>query len=275
MPRQAWLLDVLVEAFRGVKGFQVDFYPGWITRGDTNFDPIGVMDHHTGSGEYNNLLRYMAEGPVHPPLCNYATSRPNDGVVRITVVAAGRANHAGKGGVSWTGIDGGNYRTLGAEHQNDGTQPWPAQQIEAMRRCDAALLKHLGADVGYMLDHKTYAPGRKSDRHTLNVDEERRAVAAIIAGSAPEEDEVLKKGDSGDMVLRWQKNLDFVMPKSIHRHVPDGGFGQKTHDWTIELQRYWGLPQNGTVGVMEWTKMDRHIHEVKQHSLHLKFQPRV
>lgn len=277
MPYQMWLLDVLADAFRGIRGFRVDYYPGWETRGGVQFSPIGVMDHHTGAGAYNNLLRYMAEGPVHPPLCNYATSRPENGVVRVTVVAAGRANHAGKGGLSWTGPDGGNYQTLGAEHQNDGTQEWPSQQLEAMRRCDAALLKHLGVDVSRMVDHKTYAPGRKSDRHTINVEHERRIVADIMnrGGRRDEEEEVIRQGDSGEHVLRWQKNLDFIMPKSFHAHVPDGGYGEKTARWTKELQRYWGLPQTGEVGVMEQTKMDRHIHEVKQHGLHLKFQPRV
>lgn len=182
MPRQPWLMDVIADEFRGVKGFRVDAYPGWETRGRPVFEPEGVMDHHTGAGAYNNLLRYMAVGPVHPPLCNYATSRPNRGVVRVTVVAAGRANHAGVGELPWRRGQGstGNFRTFGAEHQNDGRQPWPSQQVEAIRRVDAALLKAMGRDTAYMLDHKTYAPTRKVDRHSTDVASERRAVAKLM-----------------------------------------------------------------------------------------------
>jgi len=181
MPRQRWLLDILADEFRGVNGFRVDFYPGWETRGRELFDPTHVMDHHTGPGAYNNLLRYMAVGPVHPPLCNYATSRPHNGIVRITVVAAGRANHAGRGVYATIPRDQGNRYSLGAEHQNDGRQAWPAQQVEAIRRCDAALLKHLNRNVNRMLDHKTYAPVRKVDRHSVNVNRERQEVLKLMS----------------------------------------------------------------------------------------------
>lgn len=176
-------MDVVADAFRGVRGFRVDAYSGWGGRGSTLFNPSHVMDHHTGAGSYNALLRYMAEGPVHPPLCNIATSRPSSGIVRITIVAAGRANHAGKGSFRTIPLNQGNRYAIGIENQNDGGQSWPSQQIEAMRRLDAALLSHMGRDVGYLLDHKTYAPSRKSDRHTIIVADERREVQRLM--SAP------------------------------------------------------------------------------------------
>jgi hypothetical protein len=185
MPRQPWLMDVISDAFRGVKGFRVDAYPGWQTRGSTIFNPNHVMDHHTGAGAYNNLLRYMAEGPVHPPLCNVATSRPSNGVVRITVVAAGRANHAGRGNFQTIPVNQGNRYSIGIENQNDGRQSWPQQQVEAMRRLDAALLRHLGRGTDFMLDHKTYAPGRKVDRHTFHVPTERIAVSRMLSDTRP------------------------------------------------------------------------------------------
>ena len=187
MPRQPWLVDALADEFRGAKGFRVDTYPGWESRGSTDFSPVGVMDHHTGRGTYNALLRYMAEGPVHPPLCNYATSRPSGGVVRITILAAGRANHAGIGELPWLGRNGGNRGTFGGEHQNDGSQPWPDQQVEAIRRCAAAILRHLGADASRRTDHEIYGnrppgwAGRKVDRHTVDQATEDRAVNDLIA----------------------------------------------------------------------------------------------
>ena len=184
MPRQPWLLDIVSDAFRGVRGFRVDAYPGWQNRGSTVFDPDHVMDHHTGPGSYNALLNYMAEGPVHPPLCNIATSRPNNRVVRITIVAAGRANHAGQGDYRSIPTNQGNRRSIGIENQNDGRQDWPAQQVEAMRRLDAALLAHLGKSTNFLLDHKTYAPRRKVDRHTFHVPTERIAVQRYMGADA-------------------------------------------------------------------------------------------
>jgi hypothetical protein len=175
MPRALWLADILADEFRGSKGFRVDVYPRWHLRGSVTFRPDGVMDHHTGGGTYNALLRYMAEGPVHPPLCNYATSRPADKVVRITVVAAGRANHAGRGSwPGWLGANEGNLRSLGGEHQNTGGQAWPMQQVEAMRRCAAALLRHMKQDASRRVDHRQYGnrppgwAGRKVDRFALD-----------------------------------------------------------------------------------------------------------
>ncbi|MCA1799968.1 MAG: N-acetylmuramoyl-L-alanine amidase [Actinobacteria bacterium] len=246
MPRQPWFLDVLADEFRGAKGFRVDVYPGWEKRGTTSFDPEGVMDHHTGAGAYNNLLKYMAVGPIHPPLCNYATSRPDNGVVRVTIVAAGRANHAGVGELPWRRGQGstGNMRTFGAEHQNDGRQSWPSQQVEAIRRCDAALLSYMRMPVERLLDHKTYAPKRKWDRHSTDVAYERRIVKSLLEGDelTPDEKRMLKavyrqlcegrdapdEGTSATIRTRtWQSNaaLGRIEPQvdEVHHEVTQGG----------------------------------------------------
>ena len=192
MPRQPWIADVAADTFRGVKGFRVDTYAGWQTRGNSTFNPEAVMNHHTGPGSYNNLLRYMAVGPVHPPLCNIATSRPHNGVVRITIVAAGRANHAGRGELPWRKNQGstGNRRTIGIENMNSGSESWPAQQTEAIHMLTAGLLEYMNAGVTRTLDHKDYT-SRKWDRHSVNINTTRREVDKILkginlAGPAPE-----------------------------------------------------------------------------------------
>lgn len=185
-----WLPDVLADAFRGVAGYRVEAYAGHATRAarTKSFAPIGVLDHHTGSAStYDQILAYMATGSPIAPLCHVATSPPSAGVVRITVVASGgRANHAGAGIYTPAGIgrDQGNYRLIGIEHHNDGRSPWTGQQIEAARRIDAALLAKLGRRPDpYLLDHQTYAPTRKVDRHTLTLADERAAVAALLDGT--------------------------------------------------------------------------------------------
>jgi hypothetical protein len=218
MPRQAWLMDVLADEFRGVKGFRVDAYPGWETRGRELFNPNHVIDHHTGGGAYNNLLRYMAEGPVHPPLCNYATSRPQDGIVRITVVACGRANHAGRGIYVTIPLNQGNRYSFGAEHQNSGREHWPDQQIEAMRRCDRALLKKMGRNTNFMLDHKTYAPTRKTDRYGLSVMAEQAIVRLMLAGTSQydqQEEEDIMKPHQETLLREVNAKLDRVLSGAI------------------------------------------------------------
>lgn len=181
---QTWLMDALADEFRGSRGFRVDYVPGWETRGKQDFNPLGVMEHHTGRGSYNAVLNWVYRNSPIAPLANTMTSRPENGVVRITVVSAGRANHAGRGYLSWTGRHGGNRHTLGRENLNDGREGWPTQQLEAMRRCAAVELSYLGRPTGYLTAHKLYAPDRKVDPHSWNVYAERRAVEHIMR--APE-----------------------------------------------------------------------------------------
>jgi LysM repeat protein len=188
MSAALWLADVLGDAFRGRNGYQVDTVKGWQTRSakTTSFDPRGVMNHHTGPGSYANLLSYMTKGASIAPLCNVATSRPHEigGIrtVRITVCAAGRANHAGKGHVRWAGTNGGNRHSVGIENQNNGSESWPKQQVEGIRIATAAILRHLGRDVSSMTDHKTYAPRRKTDLHSIDLAAEQSAVKTLLAG---------------------------------------------------------------------------------------------
>lgn len=180
MSRALWLADILADEFRGAHGFQVDVVEGWQDRGRPALYPKGIMNHHTGRGSYNALLNYMAYNAPYPPLCNIATSRPDNGIVRVTVVASGKANHAGRGYVDWTGKDRGNNYSIGFENQNDGAQEWPEQQNEAIARANAAILKYLDLGVDRLVDHKTYAPTRKVDRVHVDLDHWRNYVNSFL-----------------------------------------------------------------------------------------------
>lgn len=195
-----WLPDVLSDAFRGVKGFQVEVYTGFATRGrSTGFDPFhkahgGICNHHTGAGGFDALLRYMAETSSINPLCHWSTSRPASGIVRVVCVSAGRANHAGrggagKGGTPWVPTDHGNTYLVGGEHQNTGYQDWPGQQDEAIHIGSAAILKHLGHDQTRAVDHKHYAPGRKWDRHSVELLAEQAAIGRYL--TSPKENSLI------------------------------------------------------------------------------------
>ena len=162
----------------------------------------------------------MAEGPRHPPLCNIANSRPYNGVVRVTVVAAGRANHAGRGQYGTIPANQGNKYSIGNEGQNTGNQTWPTQQLEAQRRCDAAILTYLKRDTSYLIDHKTYAPSRKVDRYALMIGTERAIVDGLMTNDPLESlmSELNAKQKKNLMALANlpEKELNVVLELSNH-----------------------------------------------------------
>jgi N-acetyl-anhydromuramyl-L-alanine amidase AmpD len=95
------------------------------------------------------------------------------------VVAAGRANHAGAG--NWRGLTS-NSQVWGIEANNTGFAPWPDEQLEAWYKLCAALGQFSGFSPGMVCGHKEWAPGRKPDPHSLDMDAFRRKVATATKG---------------------------------------------------------------------------------------------
>ncbi|MFQ3595487.1 MAG: N-acetylmuramoyl-L-alanine amidase, partial [Sphingomonadaceae bacterium] len=165
-----WMPAVLRAA--GLKVAEVD---GWVNRGRGPMPGArGVMCHHTAGPAKGNMpslgvLRNGVPG-IPGPLSQLGLGR--DGTYYI--VAAGRANHAGRG--EYRGITNGNAVFIGIEAENMGEgqashprhEPWPDVQLDAYRRGVAALLKHMGASADMCVGHKEYAlpRGRKPDPHT-------------------------------------------------------------------------------------------------------------
>lgn len=158
MSNMVWLYDVLKTA-----GLDVRETQGWKTRGRAEMgDPKAVICHHTASPigtstwkELNLVTKGRAD--LSGPLCNLFLSRAGT----FYVIAAGTANHAGKGG--WNGLSG-NSQVIGIEADNDGLkEPWPKKQMEAYARGVAALLKHLNLPYSACIGHKEWAPHRKPD----------------------------------------------------------------------------------------------------------------
>ena len=181
-----WLSKVLLDA-----GLKVAEQPGWRTRGRGDVGTIrGVICHHTAGSKTGIMpsLAVVTNGrPDLPgPLSQLCLGR--DGT--FFIVAAGRANHAGRG--NWQGVTSGNTSFIGIEAENTGrtagpnADPWPAVQLDAYRRGVAAILKKIKANAIMCCGHKEYALpiGRKSDP-TFDMDEFRMQVAAIMAGTAP------------------------------------------------------------------------------------------
>ena len=117
-----WLPSVLKAA--GLKVAQVD---GWESRGRGAIGSIfGVICHHTVGPrtEICQALTYLLT--VAPIFLDLSLNLVLGETVRITVIAAGRCNHAGDG--IWNGVTNGNANFIGIEAENTGLSndfPWP------------------------------------------------------------------------------------------------------------------------------------------------------
>lgn len=183
-----WLADVLSDA-----GLTIHPYPGWETRGRPGgIDPKGYVLHHTVTSPttadaiIDRRLAVTGRPDLPPPLCNISTNRDGS----VSIIAAGRANHAGVG--IWRGVSG-NKHFIGDEMKNlaNGGQnpktfePWSQVQLESARIAAGAILAYLGfTDAAMLCGHKEYATplGRKRDPHTLDMNAERLLITAKMNG---------------------------------------------------------------------------------------------
>lgn len=185
MPRALWIPDLL-------RDFDVEpvLVDGWDRRGSDYFDPNGSIDHHTAGAAsgYMPSLKVLINGrsDLPGPLCQVAQPRAADGDNRVYVVAAGRANHAGRG--SWKGLTG-NSSVLGLERENVGTpaEPWTEWSFEIACRVHAAFAKGAGFSPDHVCRHQEWAPGRKVDSHSVAGQAIRRRVLDILGRPSPQE----------------------------------------------------------------------------------------
>jgi hypothetical protein len=197
MARLTWLADELRRA--GLKVVEVD---GWKTRGSTDFDPEGITWHATAGsrtatalGEVSVILHGSETAP--PPIAQIMAWR--DGTLYIC--AAGRCNHNKLG---WSGPNKGlgNTRLLGIEMANDNRgEPWPAVQLDAVRRATAVIMRKLGADpMRRLAAHYEHQPsaGRPAGETSVKTDplgvvmsRERPRVAAIMEGDSVSKQDVI------------------------------------------------------------------------------------
>lgn len=188
MARAIWLADIIRDT-----GLKVTPYPGWESRGGDSLDPRGIMLHHTVTRPstanlvVDRTMAVIGNSSTPPPLCNWSTNRDGS----VSIIAAGTANHGGKG--SWQGLSGNRY-FLADEMKNLGSgnpasvyyEPWSEDQLEAARVVAAAVANHIGMDPEMLCGHKEYGsnppgwPGRKTDPHTLNMDQERLTLRNLM-----------------------------------------------------------------------------------------------
>lgn len=168
-------------------GLKVVEVPGWEKRGRPGaFNPVGILCHHTVTGTnwtdsaVVNLLR-NGRRDLAGPLAQFGLGR--DGTVYV--VAAGRANHAGKAKSSGTVAAGdGNGLYVGIEAFNDGVrEPYPPEQYDAYVRLAAFLCQRVtGNSVQTVRGHKeTSVTGKVDPRFSM--DTFRADVARVLAGN--------------------------------------------------------------------------------------------
>lgn len=178
MPRQLWIADKCREW-----GLPVVEVAGWKTRGSATFNPRGVICHHTAgaaTGDYPSL-RVVRDGRsgLPGPLSQVGLGRTG----KVYVIAAGRANHAGRGG--WRGLSG-NTSVLGIEAESVGTRDdWTAAQRANYPVLVAALLDGIGRDESWACGHKEWTR-RKIDPAYWDMSRLRADVRALLTRGAVE-----------------------------------------------------------------------------------------
>jgi hypothetical protein len=195
--RATWLPEVLRAA-----GLEVVEEPGWRGRGKEMTGVLGIIGHHTACGPVGNCpsTHILINGrPDLPgPLAQLQLCRSG----HFHMIADGKANHAGAG--AWHSIATaiGNAGLLGieAENQGNGSDWWPAVQMDAYVRGVAAILAHVRLPADRFAAHYEWArpAGRKIDPRgpwegggdwysggsslTRNADTFRARVAALLQG---------------------------------------------------------------------------------------------
>src|SRR5690606_34175963 len=203
---QTWLADALRAG-----GLPVVEEPGWKTRGRPGtFDPKGVLVHHTAGAASGDLpsKNYVISGSssLPGPLSQLMLSRSG----KFHVIAAGRANHAGSGYWSKIGSSG-NTHLIGIEAESVGTRDdWTAAQRANYPKGVAALLKWMGKDETWVIAHKEWAPGRKSDPAFWNMNDFRAQVRAHLQASTQQEDDDmgLSEADKQWMFSTFARRVD-------------------------------------------------------------------
>lgn len=142
------------------------------------WEPAYVIQHHTANsgalGDAPSLGWVLRPGKYAPiRACHFLIGRSGT----VHVVYALKCYHAGAGGPGRWGDgpavpqDSMNGHAYGIEVESKGTSPveslvdgFTPAQFDALARLNAALLDMLGAKgEGRIINHRTWAPGRKSD----------------------------------------------------------------------------------------------------------------
>lgn len=225
--------DRIVAALRR-EGCRVVEHDGWRTHNRNTvgaWGPVhGTLVHHTVTSGTTATVRILRNGyPGLPgPLALGGITK--DGTVHL--IGYGRANHAGGGDPrvlerviaedygdrppeptvgNLHGIDG-NARFYGFECENlgDGQDPWPAVQLDAIERANAALLREHGWTAKSCIGHLEWSSD-KIDPHGFTMPWMRARIAERLthpAGWNPKENAMTISDADAQKIARWVLALD-------------------------------------------------------------------
>lgn len=254
------------------------------------FGPVyGVIMHHTvTSGTQDSVdICYDGYTALPGPLCHGMIAK--NGVIYL--LSKGRANHAGLGdpdslaavqNENYTGtltpnensVDG-NDSFYGFECENlgNGSDPWPAVQVEAMVKAAAAICRHYGWKAESVIGHKEWQLG-KIDPININMASFRDDVQAVIDGGAsgpsvpstPPKPKPVYAPFPGVGFFRLGKRHDLItqMGKALKRagykaqYTPTDEFTRadiKAYAWWQRKLGYTGKAADGYPGADSWKKL--------------------
>ena len=242
-------------------GLRVVECAGWAGRtrpgGMSGGAPCGILIHHTATsaratGNYPTL-RIVRDGRGKPgtvdylggPLAQLGLGR--DGTVYV--IAAGRANHAGRTDRAASG----NALAIGIEAEHPGVGPWPQVQYQAYVALVAALCEHYDIPTAQVRGHKEAAvdsrgrKGRKTDPN-FDMDQFRRDVAAA------------RKAGPATTVDVPPRDPRYGHRGTPNRLIEDGLWGGKTADallWHVDGDRLVGLTRDNVRDVQTWAGRPR------------------
>lgn len=230
---QHWLAAELRPALEA-NGLRLVEVEGWRTRGrpasSGSFDPNGAStNHHTGTTTSKSnpmpTLRLLIQGRPDLPGPLSQVGVGYDGTVYL--IAAGRANHAGRVGKS--GVPGmpygadGNALAIGDEVDTNGTQALSDEQILAISIVNRVVIDHFNRNSTYVHRHADISGTGKWDlgnRSTALL----RADARGVSLQKKEYDEMATKKEIQDAVREVVRE---ELAKSVANNVLDAPLNVK------------------------------------------------
>jgi hypothetical protein len=251
-------------------GLEVVEHAGWQTYGHGDMSDVRtITNHHTAGppatrdpSDYPSLRTVRSGRPdLDGPLAQLGLGRTG----RVHVIAAGLCWHAGQSRHE----DFTNPHAVGIEVENDGVgEPYPREQLRALRRLDAALVDAFKLRPADVRAHREtcYPVGRKIDPAGIDM-------AVLRAGVARELDDLRASRGGGtrppvaprftlDRVLIHDParatmrgpDVKAVQVELLRRgyRLPewgaDGWYGGESVAAVRTLQRHKGLARDGRVG---------------------------
>lgn len=223
---------------------------GWRTRVRPGaWAPQGVVLHHTAG---RDSLRIIINGrsDLPGPLSNLHI--PKSGPVNL--VSGGRCNHAGpmaqkvldevragiapRGDAAARGLtDGpsGNGWFYGLECENlgNGTDPWPADQLETIAKACAAICAHHGWTANRVVGHREITR-RKPDPRGFAMSSMRSRIASLLNAAPP---------TPAPVPWKWENYMPAPLDRTSAAACPSGGYWEQSAEGGIYAEG--GAPHLG------------------------------